>query len=1452
MPNFITEITRENTQAAFVSDLQLKWYAERDPRNTRLAGAYSWTKQKITNELPSVEALSRLREVFEFAEVPNRFLWQAIYGQGKSHLALTLANFFGRPAGSPEVEAVLQGLAYAQADVDSLRAFKEAKGQFMVVCLFGNEPYTLAQGIALGLEAALKDHPDTVNRDLGLWFGPAAKALAALTPEQRTKADAFLEPHQLSIAALEDDIISRRGQYRLECAQALEHAAYLPDFGGVLAPQHMIEHAGREFCGPGKPFAGLLVIFDEFGRFTEDYARKYDLLSQNLPLQGLMQGIVNLGKEQPLGAIVALTQFEPEAIAERAIVNTNGLNDLKKELGRFPAPERAFLVSPLEAVLGDFLQQDKEVWADILAKHPAEVEAIGAAVDMTRMLFPVRYKAWTDEQMQEKIGQRCFPLHPLTTALLCTMGLRETVSVRPSLGFVQEKFREYAPRPVLRPGGGFNLIHATELVEFFGEALAKDDAGWTRYQEALRTTGAEASQLKKDVLAAMFVQETANLAVSPSGLTSYVNIIAALSGYSKNEVETALRELHTDTRINYDAPRKAYLFWSLSQDGLTAHRLLATDTDKILRDPVDFARILRQRLADAEGKVPVVLGNRDDWSAPVYLVPRALWSRDYLKTLLRRYQLNHDQSGLDGQARHGYVIRPVGFTEDEVNWLRANAPADFEAVLKELDPVTPPPALLVLPQQPHAGLLRTLVQSHVLHYEWSPQTKRDLTEKALQELTKVAEEQRKVEVDKLRREERTLAEYRVPSLYQASVVASLNESPAPNAEKVLKICYDLAYNWHAPYVEDPIASNHYRADVLLTCNYLSRDKFGAEWVAATGGNSHGIATKLYERILGGHFPTSWGIIDPANRVSEPTHPRVQKAWELLDAAVPVGNPDKVSLRPVLLQLLNAPYGFDCYSLGLLFSAWYGRHQRTLRLYKGLSSDRLLLPELMPLGAKPTPTLDAIIGRLLGAQDVYAQREDIEDLNLHIGQVLRAWEAREELSYEAALNHSVELQDFVTDSTSAPDIREQVQQMLPRLREAIELADKHAQHLTESTQLLSTLTSATEDTVRQAVKLLKDVRKGTPLGVVQPANPAAADELVQKIIDRIRSLYATVCNIYVTEQQTNTLNKCKEGTDRLLKLQSHVSYLLTDIEPAKVAEALANIDIARKRLQNEEQDSSLLARFKEIEKLTNFADLRAAQKELGSLSLQSEKGKLAYQHAVSVVDARIIQYRETLAAACARAQYLPERESRTFDKATDYKKLAEEVVSKLAKTLQNLSPIYQDASPEAEQHEQAQKWCNQWLKILGDLEGHSEETPENTKELQNLLTKYDKLYQQANDNAAQQQIIQEAKQRLEQQFAVKVQAAISKLEELISRNDKGDLAADVDSDFQTAQSTVFMFLPKTEELHRKRLVTALRKRLETDEVEGITQKFKQISRPQQIKLVERLRSLLEQEQTVDLN
>ncbi|WP_192822483.1 hypothetical protein [Rufibacter sp. LB8] len=1450
MNYLIGNITRENPQAAFVSDVQLAWYPSH-PNNAKLAGSYSWTRQQIGEELPSLEALNKLRDGFESDEIAkqgNRHLWEAIYGHGKSHLALAIANFFGKTAGSPEVNTVLEAIKHAKGDFEGLKNFKESRQPYLVLTLFGNDTLTIAQSITRGIEKAFALNPATANEDIGLWFKPAEEGLAALSAKETDveKASEFLQSltPSLTLQDLREDLSSRRGQYREQLSQMVHYVTgFPPAFGDMLGPKQVIESVVERYCGEGKPFAGLLILYDEFGRFVQDYATEYDLLSRNQPLQNLLEAVAGL---QSKAAIVAFTQANPEGIAKRAMgANSSRLDEVNRELTRFPDPGRKVLVSPLEAVLGDFLQQDKDLLGTILDENQTAEANLDAAVDMTKLLFQARYSTWSSQQLQNQLGYECFPLHPLTTALLCTLGIRETVSARPSLGFVKETFQRFADYPVLNANGTLQFIPAIQLVAYFKESLAKNDEDWNRYQNALRLAGAdlpqlklaELSRLKDDVLAAMFVRETANLTVG-DGITNFENIIAALSGHSPEDAAKALEELAADSRIQHDPAGAKYLFWSLGQDGMKASKTLATETDLLVQDQEDLKKALRKQLTTLNHAEEVSLGNPIDWAAHVFVVPRILWSQDYLRQVIRRYQLTSDSSSLDVAARRGYAIRPVGFTDGEVAWLRANAQADFDAVIQELDATYPPPVVLVLPQQPHTGLLRALAQQYVLD-GWGSQTRADLGVKAIEQIQAQINTQKQAELTKLRKEENKVIDYKVPTVYASAVNALLSTIPTPSLRVLLKACYDYSYGWRAPYLDDASSGTNYRRGVWTACDYLRRDKF-IDWENNTRSAAGAPARKVYDKVLR-DSSTTWGVVDASLRVVDPRLEVVQRGWQVLEAAVPVGTSpdDRVSLRGPLLQLLNAPYGYDYYALGLLFCAWAGRYRRSLNFYHGPTGQKLKGEDWFTT----ENNFEKVISTLLGPLNLHATREDQETAKVYLEQILNDWENQGVLEFSEAEARLTALEEFIASESDDPILKERARETAPQIKTAIQNIEAYCNWLGETTERFTLSSTTHPDTIQAIVKAIVQIQNGPPQVSVLPPNIDLVKKAEAQLIIKLRSLVKLICSIYTSQQQLGTTTKCSENTTRLFSIKNYLSPLTEEVGLSMVEESISTILKQKDKLQGEEKDITLLARLKDFEKLKNLNELREALEELTTLNPHSEKGETALNSTITTVKGRIVELESSVINNKTKARDLPGKEGKSL-------KFLEKEIKTLSSTLERQYDNYQDANPESEMHSQALKWCRIWNKILDDISDLREDNPENTTELQKLLKKYDKLTLLEGISESQQSYVLEAKQTVVDAFAEHVNEAEEILSNLITRNelnDPNDPPAKIYQELQNAINKEFHFLPKEEKSRKEKLEKALQKRFDADQVEDITVRFSQIKDAQQRKkCVERLKLLLERE------
>ena len=158
----ISDLIAMNSQAALIPGVQLEWYGNPDKEadNERLVSSYIFSSGAATQgAAPAVTIFGRIRDSLTQSGTHNVFTVIAHYGHGKSHFALVLANYFGRRAGDPALDKLLDQL---EACTDRhtayhFRQFKKNAGKpQLVVRLSGHDFTNLRQGFLSALRRALE------------------------------------------------------------------------------------------------------------------------------------------------------------------------------------------------------------------------------------------------------------------------------------------------------------------------------------------------------------------------------------------------------------------------------------------------------------------------------------------------------------------------------------------------------------------------------------------------------------------------------------------------------------------------------------------------------------------------------------------------------------------------------------------------------------------------------------------------------------------------------------------------------------------------------------------------------------------------------------------------------------------------------------------------------------------------------------------------------------------------------------------------------------------------------------------------------------------------------------------------------------------------------------------------------------------------------------------------
>lgn len=1434
----IGDVTVPNPEFRFVYDVRLDQYPDHSD-NLALAKAYQWTNQQIGRELPSVQVLVSLCDAFEFEskEIENRRVLQATYGHGKSHLALALANFFGQPAGSPGVEAILCGVDHVAPGIaQRLRNFKENRAPYLILRLAGGETDSLSAAVVRGLETALEENPATKDAELGLWFDEALAVLNSFSPEERALTNNYLDTYaadlNLDFGALRAtlDVQHRDGRHRQLIHKVVQHVRKVyPHFDAALSPRDLLLKTAAKFCGPDKPFAGILVLFDEFAAFVEAYAKQYGLHTESLPLQSLLDGVSAL-RQSKQAVFLAFAQQDPDDVAELAMQERGtvqaSLNDLKKELTRLPNEGRNPLYSPMEAVLDAYLKQDVAVWDALTPDDsPADNDVIDA-VDSVRNFFPLRYTdaaGWTLDKIRVTLAYGCHPLHPLTTALLCSATLRAGTAARTVLSFVKDTMQHYGSRPALASDGRLCWVRPVELVKYYQHQLVSDDA-WKRYEDTLRKVAPANIPDAEAILQGMLLYESAGFRPGDTSTTEYAGALAILTGLPRPAVERTLDTLcEVGGYIEKDAVSETYRFWAAGQDGSKVKQTLLDNLAQLKRNASALQSALKAGLNRAElpqwEEAGFLNTPGGEWAARVILLPREQWSVAQLTEVLKAQNL--EANGRLTDAARGYVLLPLAANDADVQHFRQHAAQDLEQALNAFsERQRIPPVVIVLPKKPHEALLNNLLELHVLdELMQQPNLVRNLGEEAVKQRRVALNANFQSAAQALKDELSQANEWVVPAQQRPGVEEKLRLRKSPRLNHILEASYETVYYRFAPFLGDsPVRQHSIRTAVGMAAVRLYKGSF-LDWDEATRPSNLGRARDLYSKVLREGQAASWKVVDTSARVMAPKLPQVKHAWDLLDQAVPAGA-EPVRLRSVLLQLLNPPFGYDPYSLGLLFATWYGvnRHQLTITNGKG----QKLEPKDW-LGN--TNDFRQILEHMLHALDIRVSRRDAAGSESRAQDLVTRLRFHDAMTVEEAEKALADLRDFAAapDATK-PQLQDEAIEAAKQLEFELKQAIEFEQKIEPAYESLDT-TAANFNGIRSLIGLqslfANPTQAGFPLGRVVPPAQVLLPLAQRKVSSKLRQ--------HLTEVSTNLANissikgydLSKQGLATLLNLVAPLGE--TDLE-RRIKDAEQQLEEKHVAYSQLEQDAPIREKLTEAKRAATLADVRELLAYFSTAEPQANVTRTAIAEAAHKLTSRQQESEQWVAAMQLRAATLTDAPIiKSFEKALD----------------QRTNEF--KGTPEAEVLDQLQKQAEQATRFVKDLEELRGQKPKTAEALRKVLKDYTALAAKATNTPAQIERVQQERARLEERFEEQRRAARTKLAELTQRNSSGEGAALLLNELERKLD----FLPDEEKAARDTLEKALQRRITQDKASVAEKAFLDINnRSEQKALLARLQQLIE--------
>ncbi|NEQ47458.1 MAG: hypothetical protein F6K00_29525 [Leptolyngbya sp. SIOISBB] len=884
-----------------------------DPEtNQDLCDSFIFNYDPKKPELSTVGILDRLKESYHSRNEPNVHMMIQQYGKGKSHFAVVLANFFGKPADSPEVHGIVDQVDKATSGsskviAEKIKSYKQRQEKpHLVLCLSGDKggdirkqflQVVIDELAAAGVDNAIATH---MCRE-------PLNYLEGLSPENKAKADAYLE----SLSNPDGDVNSLIKQLQKHnpgviraVKDVCRHVSNVaPDFQDDINVEAILRDLLDHLCsGESAQFSGILILFDEMNYYLQSWAAD-QIGAGGTALQNITN-ICELYKGKI--ALLSFTQIK----LDTAVGISPSVKESYLKLSSRLSPGQSTYDGPassLELVIDNMLTQkeDTSQWQDFLHRWNDTL------LDTARDAFEKRIKTyqqrgWNLEYFYNHLSKGCFPLHPITAYLLCNLDFTQD---RTAIQFIKGYVNQFIADKPVEENEYLSYIYPIDLVDTFAENFSNESI-YKRYQEACKVVLSSENPDEPKALKALFLYFTSGEKLSKNNdREDHEAILGALAGLSENRMKAALHSLmNTRDLISYKPEIKLYRFW----EGISP-RGIEDEIEDLIRDKVTSVQSI---VGVCQGSRKALLGDTvcvanqfvrdrklvaDDWRYEIkFYTPDALI-----------YDLGSERTMRSTEER-GILAYVLAETQEELTDLRLTI-NDHLAKSPNEDSIA-----VAIPSEATGDLARVLLKQRTLA-DVDSQKKRMWGMAACDQLEQRWSEQL---ITRLRQILESCSYYCITA----------NKVPIDKRNQSSWIISSLLKELY-PFVPPVDGIEKLRSDhgtgkkiVKSVASQLLADTLSPQTLQET---SHRTVTDSI-------FVSSWGLLKKTSNKYIPREPKdenLKAAWNEIEHLTDLeGNPEKTFILNDIWKVLSEPpYGYSEYNFTVLFAAWLACHRKEVML-----------------------------------------------------------------------------------------------------------------------------------------------------------------------------------------------------------------------------------------------------------------------------------------------------------------------------------------------------------------------------------------------------------------------------------------------------------------------------------------------------------------------------------------
>jgi hypothetical protein len=466
------------------------------------------------------------------------------YGTGKSHLGVTLAELLRAPADKVSKD-ILSNIRTADDQIgqDIGIMIDDVEKPCLVIALNGLTKFDFIHGLSSQIIQVLRRDGHDVKpiEDLRPRFQQQISVLQVMNPKLLDELPELCGGNSLKdiIALLE---LQDEHTYINVDRFLSKHDMQIGNLRGESV-QELIGRTVEVYCGEGKPYQSIVILFDEFGKYMEFASTKSHLAGSGV-LQELFEAIQAYS---PHACFVGFIQFELNAYLQR--MATENKNEMQRYITRYQTADKLYLSTNLETLIANLIEKKNPKYLDQIFETKSAFQASIQELQKINEWFPSskHIQVWSDPELYHNIVSKgSWPLSAYSIWLLYYLSaVGSHLQERSALALLIEAFNQFESSQISEDKDW--RIAAVDMMSnsFIQELLSSEESGaqgtiMQAYQTVMSKYATKYSVNQKRILKAIVLSSKLGLVA-----TNRIDAVEALSALTNMDVSVLAEELQT-------------------------------------------------------------------------------------------------------------------------------------------------------------------------------------------------------------------------------------------------------------------------------------------------------------------------------------------------------------------------------------------------------------------------------------------------------------------------------------------------------------------------------------------------------------------------------------------------------------------------------------------------------------------------------------------------------------------------------------------------------------------------------------------------------------------------------------------------------------------------------------------------------------------------------------------